>query len=196
MKRKYLAILVLFSLLFTGCGVKKIDIKLKDKYRMNITIKGSINDKFYNKSGDILVRSKNEITFHNYDPFDISSMMKPSYYKLDGEYYKDINKEVKYDGKKEFEHFKNYTEMLSKLKKVQKKDKDLIGTTTYEFIPFVIDNKEFNSILKASDIKYKSKNDATGYVYFTPEDELYKIIYIYEEEERELRIELYFSSVV
>ena len=86
--KKILTLILIITLLFTGCGKKKLNIEMdnKDNYRMRITINSNIN----NKSENTL------ITVNKYDNTQIKiDYNNETYYIFDNEYYKDEFKKDK-----------------------------------------------------------------------------------------------------
>ena len=80
--KKIITLLLIITLLFTGCGKKKLNIEMdnKDNYRMRITINSNINNKSENTS----------ITVNKYDNTQIKiDYNDETYYIFDNEYYKD-----------------------------------------------------------------------------------------------------------
>ena len=102
--KRIVTILLVITLLFTGCGKKKLNVEMdnKDNYRMRITINSNINNKSENTS----------ITVNKYDNTQIKiDYNDETYYIFDNEYYKD---EFKKDKIKDVK-LKNYNVFLEGL---------------------------------------------------------------------------------
>ena len=99
--KRIVTILLVITLLFTGCGKKKLNVEMdnKDNYRMRITINSNINNKSENTS----------ITVNKYDNTQIKiDYNDETYYIFNNKYYKNKFKKYKIKNVK----LKNYNVFL------------------------------------------------------------------------------------
>ena len=176
-------LLFIITLLFTGCGKKKLDVKMsnKDNYRMMITINSNINSKSENT----------RITINKYDNNQIKvDYNDDTYYIFDNEYYKDEFKKNKIKNVK-LENYNVFLEGLNNISKLEKEEEDLIGQKTYTFNKFEMKEKEFKKII---DYDYKFNKNIDGIVYHDNNGILESIKYEVEDDNNYIEVKVLFSN--
>ena len=181
--KKILTLILIITLLFTGCGKKKLNVEMdnKDNYRMRITINSNIN----NKSENTL------IAVNKYDNTQIKiDYNDETYYIFDNEYYKDEFKKDKIKDVK-LKNYNVFLEGLNNLSKLEKEEEDLIGKKAYTFNKFEMKEKEFKKII---DYNYKFNKNINGIVYHDNNGNLESIKYEVEDENNYIEVKVLFSN--
>ena len=153
-------------------SANKTSVEKAKSYRMDLRIYGTYNNKGINKI--IMVNN-----YKNTDK-DISITVDgkvEKYLVKDNKKYKVENEKLSGAENVPFTNTEVYLDGVSKIKNLKEEKEQKIGKNTYKVYKGTISTNDMSSILKESDISFKTDKDIETEVWLTSDNYVYKVYY-------------------